>query len=66
MQSGADDVMILETTKKRYKNQTGGSEFKRFYWWEVVKNQPSREQSRLAPRQLIHGCPRVTVWVRRR
>jgi hypothetical protein len=29
-QSGADDVMILETTKERYKNWTG-AEFKRFH-----------------------------------
>jgi hypothetical protein len=38
-QSGADDGMILEIAKQRYKNQTG-AEFKRFHWWEAVRYQP--------------------------
>jgi hypothetical protein len=38
-QSGADDAMILETTKERCKNQTG-AKFKRFHRWEVVIHQP--------------------------
>jgi hypothetical protein len=38
-QSGADDAMVLETAKQRYKNHTG-SEFKRLYWWEAVRYQP--------------------------
>jgi hypothetical protein len=38
-QSGADDVMILETAKQRYKNQTG-AEFKRLHWWEALRHQP--------------------------
>jgi hypothetical protein len=39
-QSGADDAMVLETAKERYKNRTGGSEFKRFHSWEAVRHQP--------------------------
>jgi ribosomal protein L32E len=38
MQSGADDVMILETVKERYKNRTS-TEFKRFHWWVAVRHQ---------------------------
>jgi hypothetical protein len=38
-QSGADDAMVLETTKQRYKNQTS-SKFKRLHWWEAVRHQP--------------------------
>jgi hypothetical protein len=38
-QSGADDGMVLEIAKQRYKNQTG-AEFKRFHWWKGVKYQP--------------------------
>jgi hypothetical protein len=38
-QSGADDGMVLEIVKQRYKNQTG-AEFKRFHWWEAVRYQP--------------------------
>jgi hypothetical protein len=30
-QSGADDAMVLETAKERYKNKTRGSSFKRFH-----------------------------------
>jgi hypothetical protein len=30
-QSGAHDVMVLETAKQRYKNWSGGSEFKRLH-----------------------------------
>jgi hypothetical protein len=37
-QKGADDAMVLETVKQRYKNQTG-SEFKRLHWWEAVRHQ---------------------------
>jgi hypothetical protein len=37
-QSGADDGMILEIAKQRYKNRTG-DEFKRFHWWEGVRYQ---------------------------
>jgi hypothetical protein len=32
--------MVLETTKERYKNKTGVSEFKRFHWWEAMRHQP--------------------------
>jgi hypothetical protein len=39
-QSGADNVMVLETAKERYKRRTEGSEFKRFHWWDAVKHQP--------------------------
>jgi hypothetical protein len=38
-QSGADDDMVLEIAKQRYKNQTG-AEFKHFYWWKGVGYQP--------------------------
>jgi hypothetical protein len=38
-QSGADDDMVLEIVKQRYKNRTG-AEFKRFHWWEAVRYQP--------------------------
>jgi hypothetical protein len=38
-QSGADDGMVLEIAKQRYKNRTG-TEFKRFHWWEAVRYQP--------------------------
>jgi hypothetical protein len=31
--------MVLETVKERYKNRTGGSEFKRFHWWEAMRHQ---------------------------
>jgi ribosomal protein L32E len=31
--------MVLEVVKERYKNKTGGSEFKRFHWWEAVRHQ---------------------------
>jgi hypothetical protein len=31
--------MVFETVKQRYKNRTGGSEFKRFHWWEAVRHQ---------------------------
>jgi hypothetical protein len=37
-QSGADDGMVLEIAKQRYKNQIG-AEFKRFHWWEGVRYQ---------------------------
>jgi hypothetical protein len=37
--SGADDGMVLEIAKQRYKNQTG-AEFKHFHWWECVRYQP--------------------------
>jgi hypothetical protein len=30
--------MVLEVVKERYKNKTGGSEFKRFHWWEAVRH----------------------------
>jgi hypothetical protein len=36
----ADDAMILKTAKEWYKNRTRSSEFKRFHWWDAVKNQP--------------------------
>jgi hypothetical protein len=39
-QSGADGAMILETAKQRYKNQSGGSEFKHLHWFEAVRHQP--------------------------
>jgi hypothetical protein len=38
MKSGADDAMILETIKERYKNRTS-TEFKRFHWWVAVRHQ---------------------------
>jgi hypothetical protein len=38
-QSGADDGMILEIAKQRYKYRTG-AKFKRFHWWEGVRYQP--------------------------
>jgi hypothetical protein len=38
-QSGADDGMVLEIAKQRYKNQTD-AEVKRFHWWEGVRYQP--------------------------
>jgi hypothetical protein len=38
-QSGADDGIVLEIVKQRYKNWTS-TEFKRFQWWEVVRYQP--------------------------
>jgi hypothetical protein len=37
-QNRADDVMVLETTKQRYKNQTGWFEFKCFHWWKAVRH----------------------------
>jgi hypothetical protein len=44
-QGGADDVMVFETAKQRYKNQTG-SKFKRLHWWKAVRHQPkSRARS---------------------
>jgi hypothetical protein len=39
MQSGTDDVIVLEIAKQRYKNWTG-SKFKRLHWWEAVRHQP--------------------------
>jgi hypothetical protein len=38
MQSGADDDIIRETVKERYKNRTS-TEFKRFHWWVAVRHQ---------------------------
>jgi hypothetical protein len=38
-QSGADDDMVLEIAKQRYKNRTD-AEFKRFHWWKGVRYQP--------------------------
>jgi hypothetical protein len=38
-QSGADDGIVLEIIKQRYKNWTG-AEFKCFHWWEGVRYQP--------------------------
>jgi hypothetical protein len=32
--------MILKTAKEWYKSRTRSSEFKRFHWWDAVKNQP--------------------------
>jgi hypothetical protein len=37
-QSGADDDIVLEITKQRYKNWTD-AEFKRFHWWEAIRYQ---------------------------
>jgi hypothetical protein len=37
-QSGADDAMLLETTKARYKERAK-HKFKSFHWWEAVRNQ---------------------------
>jgi hypothetical protein len=37
-QTGADDAMVLETAKQRYKNQTV-AEFKRLHWWQTVRHQ---------------------------
>jgi hypothetical protein len=37
--SSADDAMVLETAKQRYKNRTG-SKFKRLHWWEAVRYRP--------------------------
>jgi hypothetical protein len=39
MQSGADDGMVLEIAKQRYKNRIG-AEFKHFHRWEAVRYQP--------------------------
>jgi hypothetical protein len=39
MQSVANDGMVLEIAKQRYKNRTG-AEFKRFHWWDGVRYQP--------------------------
>jgi hypothetical protein len=39
-QSRVDDAMVLDIAKERYKNQIGGSGFKRFHWWEAVRHQP--------------------------
>jgi hypothetical protein len=47
-QSGANDCMILEITKQRYKNQTG-AEFKFFYWWKAVRYQPKWRSRSDAP-----------------
>jgi hypothetical protein len=47
-QSGADDAMVLETVKQRYKNRTG-SEFKRLHWWEVVRHQSKWRARSAAP-----------------
>jgi hypothetical protein len=38
-QSGANNGMVLEIAKQRYKNRTG-VEFKRFHWWKAVRYQP--------------------------
>jgi hypothetical protein len=38
-QSEADDGMVLEIAKQRYKNRTD-AEFKCFHWWEGVRYQP--------------------------
>jgi hypothetical protein len=38
-QRGADNAMVLETAKQRYKNQTS-FEFKNLHWWEAVRHQP--------------------------
>jgi hypothetical protein len=38
-QSGADDGMVLEIIKQRYKNWTD-AKFKHFHWWEYVRYQP--------------------------
>jgi hypothetical protein len=37
-QSGADDSMVLEIVKQRYKNRAG-AKFKHFHWWEAVRYQ---------------------------
>jgi hypothetical protein len=37
-QSGANDGMVIEIAKQRYKYRTG-AEFKRFHWWEAVMYQ---------------------------
>jgi hypothetical protein len=39
MQSRANNGMILEIAKHRYKNRTG-AKFKRFHWWDGVRYQP--------------------------
>jgi hypothetical protein len=38
-QSRADDGMVLEMAKQRYKNRTS-AEFMHFHWWEGVRYQP--------------------------
>jgi hypothetical protein len=38
-QSGADDDMVMEAAKARYR-QKAGHEFRLFHWWQVVRNQP--------------------------
>jgi hypothetical protein len=48
--------MVLETAKEWYKNRTGGSEFKRFHWWEVVRHQPKR-------RKMSAGSSTIDPWV---
>jgi hypothetical protein len=47
-QNGADDGMVLDITKQRYKNWTG-AEFKCFHWWEAVRYQPKRRAMSDAP-----------------
>jgi hypothetical protein len=37
-QSDVNDAIVLETIKLRYKNRTGGSEFKCLHWWEAVRH----------------------------
>jgi hypothetical protein len=47
-QSRADNAMVLETAKQRYKNRTG-VEFKRLHKWEAVRHQPKWRARSAAP-----------------
>jgi hypothetical protein len=47
-QSEANDGMVFEIAKQRYKNRTG-AEFKRFHWWEAVRYQPKWRARSNAP-----------------
>jgi hypothetical protein len=54
-QSRADDGMVLEIAKQRYKNQTG-TKFKRFHWWEAVRYQPKWRARSDAPSTMNAFC----------
>jgi hypothetical protein len=38
-QSGADDLMVMEAAKARYKQRVG-QDFKHFHWWQSVRFEP--------------------------
>jgi hypothetical protein len=39
--------MVLEITKLRYKNQTGGYKFEHFHWWKAMRHQ-LKQRAKLA------------------